>query len=304
MFSPELIETLNDAAVAAARSSFSMRGRGDRKGADQLAVEAMRTVLDSSSFGFEVVVGEGEKDQAPMLSVGEVLGKGSLSFDIAVDPLEGTNYVAKGQPGAISVIVCSERGSIQSLPGYYMNKVVAPKSASGSISLLDAPEELVFKVADHSHKQLRDVTVAILEKPRNRELINSVRALGARVVEVPDGDVVAAYEVLTRRYDLLLGVGGAPEGVIMAALANCLDGHFQGRLEPQSDVERRSIAKRDSSALDVTFSGNDLCAADSVVVIASVTGTASMAEPHYDGGDLLITSSVISKSKIEVFTNR
>ena len=304
MVTPQLAETLNDAVVAAARSSFSARGRGDRKGADLLAVTAMRQVLDASSFGFEVVVGEGEKDQAPMLFVGEVLGNSDLSFDLAIDPLEGTNYVAKGQVGAVSVIACAKRGSVRRLPGYYMNKCVVSQSAKGSISLDDPPDVMVAKLSEVLAKDRSEITVAILDKPRHRELIYDLRATGARVVEFPDGDVVTTYEVLTGACDLLLGVGGAPEGVVMAAMANALGGEFQGRLKPMSDREREIVLALDPNCLDTAFTGADLSPLDVIVTMASVTGTSFLAPPRLLGGSLVVESLIISEGEAKVRTNR
>ncbi len=298
MLVPQLADALNDAVVAGARSSFSARGRGNRNEADRLAVEAMRFALESSSFGFEVVVGEGEKDEAPLLYVGEVLGNSNLSFDLAVDPLEGTNYVAKGQAGAVSVLACSARGSMRRLPGYYMQKCVVARAAKGAINLEDAPDVTVAKVADALGKDVSEVVVAVLDKPRHRELIDQIRSVGARVVQVAEGDVVAAFEVLTGGFDLLLGVGGAPEGVIMAALANALGGEFQGSLAPQSDAERQMIEGLDPEVLGKTFFGVDLCPIDVVVAMASVTGTSTMPAPLYEGEILKISSVTITNGEV------
>ncbi len=302
MISPPLVETLNDAVVTAARSSFSARGRGDRKGADQLAVSAMRKVLVASSFGFEVEVGEGEKDEAPILYVGEVLGNFDLSFDLAIDPLAGTNYVAKGQLGAVSVVACARRGGMRRLPGYYMNKCVVSQRAKGSITLFDPPDVTATKLSETLAKDRTELIVAILDKPRHRELIEMVRATGARVAEVPDGDVVATFEVLAGAYDLLLGVGGAPEGVIMAAMANPLGGEFQGRLSPLSNREREIVLDLDPSCLEVTFTAADLCTIDVFVALASVTGTSFLAPPRLTDRALVVESVIIYDGEAKVRT--
>ncbi len=225
---------------AAALASARWVGRGDKEAADDAAVTAMRVMFDTVSIEGVVVIGEGEMDEAPMLYIGEKVGNGAMpQVDIAVDPLEGTNLVAKGLNGAIAVMACSPRGTLLHAPDMYMDKIAVGPEAKGRV-FLDAPvKENVRQVARALDKAISEVTVVILDRPRHQQIIEEIRSIGARIQLITDGDVspavAAAYE--DSGVDMLIGIGGAPEGVISAAALKCLGGDFQGRLWPEDDED-------------------------------------------------------------------
>jgi fructose-1,6-bisphosphatase II len=235
----DLVRVTEAAALAAGREM----GRGDKIAADRAAVDAMRLVLNSIDMEALVVIGEGEKDEAPMLYNGEILGKGGAPMDLAVDPIDGTRPVALGLWNAISVVALAPRGSMFNPgPGLYMQKIAVGAEASGQIDL-DAPvADNLAKVARARGKHLHDLTVVIIDRPRHTDLVREVRECGARIRLIPDGDVAGA--LLTAMpdapIDVLLGVGGSPEGVIAACGLRCLGGDIQGRLVARSPEELRA----------------------------------------------------------------
>lgn len=227
---------------AAALACSKYMGRGDEKIADQAAVDAMRKAFDSVDIDGTVVIGEGERDEAPMLYIGERVGRRSADsppIDIALDPLEGTTICASGGVGAIAVIAVAERGNFLHAPDTYMEKIACGPRARGKISLEKSPEENIRIVAEVLRKPVSDVTVVILDRPRHQELIAKVRSVGARIRLIGDGDVSAGIAPCWEDtgIDLLMGIGGAPEGVIAAAGIKCLGGDFQGRLKFRNDGE-------------------------------------------------------------------
>lgn len=235
----ELARVTEAAALAAAR----WLGRGDKIAADDAAVTAMRVMFDTVQFDGIVVIGEGEMDEAPMLYIGEKVGMGVPPLvDVAVDPLEGTNIVAKGGTGALAVLAVAPRGALLHAPDMYMEKIAVGPRCRGRVSLEVPVRENLHEVAKALDKSIREVTVVILDRPRHQQLIEEVRSTGCRIKLISDGDVspavAAAYE--DSGVDILLGIGGAPEGVISAAALRCMGGDFQGRLWPEdeSDVER------------------------------------------------------------------
>ncbi|MBV8480858.1 MAG: class II fructose-bisphosphatase, partial [Actinobacteria bacterium] len=237
----ELVRVTEAGAMAAAR----WIGRGDKEAADKAAVDAMRYVLDSVAMRGVVVIGEGEKDEAPMLYNGEQVGSGEgPEVDVAVDPLEGTRLTALGQPNAITVIAVAERGTML-FPGaaLYMEKIAVGPAAVDAIDITRSPADNVHAVADALGKTSREVDVVVLERERHEELIEELRGAGARVRLIRDGDVapsIAAAQPGTG-VDMLYGIGGTPEGVIAAAALKCLGGGIQGRLWPRDDDERRRL---------------------------------------------------------------
>jgi fructose-1,6-bisphosphatase II len=270
------------AAVAAARWA----GRGDPHGADAAATTAMRAVLGSAPGSGTVVTGEGAKDRAPMLADGERTGApGGLPFDIAVDPLECTDLCARGLPGALSTIAIAPRGSLWT-PGaaFYMEKLVLPPAARDAADLTDAPEAVVAQVAEALGRPAGDVRVVVLDKPRHRELVDRLRLAGARVAVPSAGDVAGALEVVLPDggADVLLGIGGAPEGVLTACAVRALGGFMQGRLAPQRDDERRAL-EASGAGLDAVLSLDDLASEDAVFVATGVTGGLLAAPRHHDG---------------------
>jgi fructose-1,6-bisphosphatase class II len=227
---------------AAALSSSRMMGRGDEKGADQAAVDAMRNALNSIEFDGTVVIGEGERDEAPMLYIGEKVGKGNerpglTKLDLALDPLEGTTICANGLNNSISVIAIAEGGNFLHAPDCYMEKIAVGPEAKGAVHLSQTPSQNLKELARAKKCSVSDLTAVILDRPRHAELIKEVRLAGARIWLIGDGDVSAAISAATpgSGVDILLGSGGAPEGVIAAAALRCRGGDFHGKLLLKND---------------------------------------------------------------------
>lgn len=257
---------------AAALASARLVGRGNKEAADEAAVEAMRAVFDTIHMNGTVVIGEGEMDEAPMLYIGEKVGAGDgRELDVAVDPLEGTNIVAKGLTGAIAVVAIAKKGVLLHAPDMYMDKIAAGPAARGRIHL-DAPvEQNLTQVAQALDKSMDDLTVVILDRPRHAKLISDVRACGARIRLISDGDVSPAVACAFEGtgVDVMMGIGGAPEGVLAAAALRCLGGEMQGRLWPENDadVERaKALGIQDVSKL---LTLDDLVANDDVFFAAT-----------------------------------
>jgi fructose-1,6-bisphosphatase II len=233
----ELVRITEAAALSCAR----WMGRGDKNAADQAAVTAMRRVFDIVDIQGTVVIGEGERDEAPMLYIGETVGSGQgPEVDIALDPLECTNSVAYGRPNAMSVIALAERGSLLHAPDTYMEKIAVGPKAASAIDLNRPLEENLAAIARAKGYEMEDLTVVVLDRPRHEALIQRIRRTGARIHLNPDGDVAAAIATAidSTGVDVLMGIGGAPEGVLAAAALRCLGGALQGKLLFRSDEER------------------------------------------------------------------
>ncbi|NJN66346.1 MAG: class II fructose-bisphosphatase [Chloroflexaceae bacterium] len=239
----ELARVTEAAALAASR----WMGRGDKNAGDHAAVEAMRLILSSIEMDGVVVIGEGEKDDAPMLYNGERIGDGRPpAVDVAVDPLEGTNLLAKGHPNAIAVVALAERGALWSPgPGFYMEKIVVGPEACGSIDITAPPAENFRNMAKAMGRKVESLTLVTLDRPRNEYIISDARSLGMRIRLISDGDVSGALVAALPEtsVDVLMGIGGTPEGVITACALKCLGGEIQGRLAPQKDEERKRLAE-------------------------------------------------------------
>ncbi len=280
-------------------------GRGDEKAADQAAVDAMRRAFNSVRIRGTVVIGEGERDEAPMLYIGEKVGldDGSAEIpeiDIALDPLEGTTICATGGVGATSVIAVAEKGKFLHAPDTYMDKIACGPAAKGVIDI-DAPaEDNIRKVAKALGKDVHDTTVVILDRPRHSELIARVRKLGARIQLIGDGDVSAAVATGLKDsgIDLLMGIGGAPEGVISAAAMRCMEGDFQGRLKFRNDDERKRALKMGIENLDRAYQIDELAAGSVMFCATGVTtgpllkGVRFLAGP----GRRVLTHSIVMRS--------
>src|SRR3954465_10114964 len=226
---------------AAALAASKLMGRGDEKKADQAAVDAMRSALNTLSIDGTVVIGEGERDEAPMLYIGEKVGSGGPKIDIALDPLEGTTITAKGGHNALAVVAMAEEGGFLNAPDVYMEKIaVGPNLPEGVVDLDRKPQENLRNLAAAKKMDIRDLVVCILDRPRHAELIAAVRAAGSRIMLISDGDVsgVIATSQPTSGVDMYLGSGGAPEGVLAAAALRCIGGFMQGRLIFRNDDER------------------------------------------------------------------
>ncbi|MEE9143654.1 MAG: class II fructose-bisphosphatase [Candidatus Binatia bacterium] len=224
---------------AAALSCARLMGRGDEKGADQAAVDAMRKAFNGLAIEGTVVIGEGERDEAPMLYIGEKVGMGGPQVDIALDPLEGTTICANGAPNALAVIAIAERGNFLHSPDTYMDKIAVGPAGKGVVDLDKSTAENLNALAEAKGERVEDLTVIILYRPRHEALIEEVRKAGARIRLISDGDVSAAIATTKAEtgIDLLLGIGGAPEGVLAAAALRCIGGDMQGRLKPRNQQE-------------------------------------------------------------------
>ncbi len=238
----DLVRCTEAAALRAAR----FMGRGDKNAGDQAAVDAMRFVLDSVPMDGVVVIGEGEKDEAPMLYTGERVGSGAPpEVDVAVDPIEGTTLLAEGMPGAISVVAVAERGALYNWSGIaYMDKLAVGEAARGAIDIEAPVAENIRNVARALKKQVEDVTVVVLDRPRHKELIRQIRETGARIKLILHGDVSAGVMTAIDEppADILMGIGGAPEAVITACALKCIGGEIQCKLWPRNDEERQLAA--------------------------------------------------------------
>jgi len=268
----ELVRVSERAAVAAAR----LRGRGDEKAADQVAVDAMRSELNRLDIKGTVVIGEGERDEAPMLYIGEEVGTGEgPDVDIALDPLEGTTICAKNLPNALAVIAIAEKGTLLNAPDVYMDKIaIGPGYPDGVISLDRTPAENIARVAKAKGVDVSEVTACILDRPRHQKLIDEVRATGAAIRLIGDGDVAAVIHTTDPQetgIDIYLGTGGAPEGVLAAAALRCTGGQMQGRLilDTPEKVERaRKMGITDPRAI---YRVNDLASGDVLFAATGVT---------------------------------
>jgi fructose-1,6-bisphosphatase II len=260
------------ATEAAALHSGRWMGRGDKKGSDKSAVDAMRRALGSVPMKGVVVIGEGEKDEAPMLYTGEEVGAGDgPEVDIAVDPIEGTSLLSEGQPGAIAVVAAAERGTFYQWEGIaYMDKIVVTEGASGVIDI-NAPVQVnVRNVARALGKRISDITVIVLDRPRHKELIKEIRETGARIKLIMHGDVSAGVmtSIEDPPADILMGIGGAPEAVVTAAALKCTGGEIQCRIWPRNDEERKLIAERGLDTSRV-YRTHDLVRSDQVFFAAT-----------------------------------
>ena len=292
----ELARVTEAAALAAGR----WIGRGDKNAADAAAVDAMRLMVDTVSMRGEVVIGEGEKDEAPMLYNGEQVGNGEgPGADVAVDPIDGTRLTSVGQSNAVSVIALAERGTMF-FPGaaVYMEKVATGAEAADAIDVTATPEENVRLVAKAKGVKPEDVSVTILDRPRHEAMIAAVRSVGARVFLITDGDVAGAISAASPRtgVDLLLGIGGTPEGVIAAAAMKCLGGAIQGRLYPRDERERDALLDA-GFRLDAVLTTDDLVSGDDVFFAATGITDGSLLRGVRYWPDGATTHSMVMRSR-------
>ncbi|MFT3709404.1 MAG: class II fructose-bisphosphatase [Archangium sp.] len=268
----EVVRVTEMAAIASAR----LMGFGKKDEADQAAVDAMRKAFDTLNIDGTVVIGEGERDEAPMLYIGEKVGKGTQSaapVDIALDPLEGTNLCAYGRPGAISVVALANRGNLLNAPDTYMEKLCVGPGARGAIDLSKTATENLESIAKKMGRTVRELTVVILERERHTDLIKEVRAAGARVKLIEDGDVAACVATCFEEsgVDVLMGTGGAPEGVISAAAVRCIDGDFQGRLRFRTKEEEARATRMGVKDLHKIYKADELASGDVMFAATGVT---------------------------------
>jgi fructose-1,6-bisphosphatase class II len=294
-FAMEFVRVTEAAALASAR----WMGRGDEKAADHAAVEAMRSMLNSIEFNGTVVIGEGERDEAPMLYIGEKVGKGgSTQLDLALDPLEGTTICARGGANSLSVIAIAEKGKFLHAPDTYMQKLAVGPEAKGVISLEATPTENLKAIARAKKCEVSDLTAVILDRPRHADLISEVRQAGARIWLIGDGDVSAAIATCKPQsgVDVLFGSGGAPEGVIAAAALRCLGGDFQGQLIFRRDDEKSRAEKMGIRDFNRIYQIQDLAQGNVMFCATGVTqGTYLDGVRFFAGG--ASTHSVVMRSE-------
>lgn len=291
----EFVRVTEAAALASAR----WMGLGDKNAADGAAVNAMRAVFETVGIEGIVVIGEGEMDEAPMLYIGEKVGCGKEKVDIAVDPVEGTNNVAKGLPNSIAVVAIAERGGLLNAPDMYMDKIAVGPKAAGRINI-DAPiKENLLNVADALDKKIADLSVVILDRPRHYDIIKECRAAGARIKLISDGDVAPAVAAAIEGtgVDMLLGIGGAPEGVLAAAALKCLGGDMQGRLWPEDDNDIARARKLGITDINKLLTMEDLVKSDDVIFAATGITEGDMLKGVRFFGNGARTQSVVMRSK-------
>ncbi len=302
----ELVRVTEAAAMAAAR----LVGRGDETAADDAAVKAMRAAFDLMPVDGTVVIGEGERDHAPMLYIGEKLGAAQASsggtgpaIDIAVDPLEGTTITAKGGTNALAVLAIAGQGCLLNAPDIYMEKIaIGPGYPDGLVSLAFSPEENIAAVAKAKGVAPAELMVSVLDRPRHAELIGKLRAIGCGIQLLPDGDIAGVMATADPdcTIDLYMGSGGAPEGVLAAAALRCVGGQFEGRLMFRNDAERRRAHDCGITDFDRIYRLEDLARGDCIFAATGVTDGSLLKGVTYrrrkDGGELLTTESVVMRS--------
>ncbi len=294
----EMVRVTEAAAIASAR----FMGKGERDEADHAATEAMRRTMDETELAGTIVIGEGERDDAPMLYIGEQVGRhddGAVAaVDIAVDPLEGTNLVATGGAGALTVLAASETGGLTHAPDTYLEKLAVGPVVAGCVDITAPPADNVRRIAEALRRKASDITIVILDRPRHEQLIADVRAAGARIKLIPDGDVSAAISCAVQGTGVhaVMGIGGAPEGVITAAALRCLGGEIQARFRFRSDEERERAEKMLGHADESrVFRTEDLAGGDNLVFAATgVTGGELLQGVRFFGGGARTHSLVMA----------
>jgi fructose-1,6-bisphosphatase II / sedoheptulose-1,7-bisphosphatase len=292
----EMVRVTEAAAIASAR----YMGRGDRNGADQAATEAMRRTLDEVEMQGTIVIGEGERDEAPMLYIGERVGNGDgPTYDIALDPLEGTTITATGGPNAIACIAMAPEGCFLNAPDTYMDKIaVGGGLPEGVVDISAPPKENLANLAEAKQVDVSDLVVLILDRPRHQELIAAVRATGARIRLIQDGDVagVIATSRPASGIDIYMGIGGAPEGVLAAAALRCIGGQMQGRLHFRNEDEQARARRMGIVDPERVYHLNDMARGDVMFAATGVTdGTMLRGVRRFPGG--IVTHSIVMRSK-------
>jgi fructose-1,6-bisphosphatase class II len=297
----DFIRVTEQAAIAAAKTM----GFGDRRHSDQVAVEAMRREMDTLQMDGRVVIGEGERDKAPMLYVGEELGAlrgkdGATAVDIAVDPLEGTNLCATGSPDSIAVLAAAERGGLLYAPDVYMDKIVVGPTARGTVHL-DAPvAENLRNIAAAFNRKVSDLTIVVLDRPRHAQLIADIREAGARIRLIPDGDLSAGISAAVRGTGVhaVMGIGGAPEGVITGAAMRCLGGEIQARLKATDEEQQERVKSMGFHDLSKIYKTEDLAPGNEILFSCTgVTDGELLRGVRFFGGGSRTTTLFMSLSR-------
>ncbi len=287
----EFVRVVEKAAIAAARTM----GQGDRKYADQVAVEAMRKEMETLDIDGVIVIGEGERDEAPMLFIGERLGKGGDPVDIAVDPLEGTNLCATGAPNAIAVLAASEKGGLLNAPDIYMEKLVVGPSSRGKVDINASVEQNLKAIASALDREIHDLVVIVLDRPRHERLIADIRKAGARIKLIGDGDLSAGITaaVVGSGVHAVMGTGGAPEGVLTAAAMRCLNGEIQAKLVLTKPADRERLKKMGIENLDRVYKTEDLAPGRNVIFAACGVTDGSLLKGVRYFGDGIRTQTLV-----------
>jgi fructose-1,6-bisphosphatase II / sedoheptulose-1,7-bisphosphatase len=284
---------------AAAIASWNWVGRGDEKAADQAAVDAMRNALNDLAIDGEIVIGEGERDEAPMLYIGEKVGAGGPAIDIALDPLEGTTLTAKAMANACAVMAWAPKGTLLNAPDTYMDKIACgPGLPAGVIDLDKSPAENIKSFAAAKGLKPEDITVCVLDRPRHEKIIASIREVGARVNLITDGDVAGVINTTdpSTGIDLYMGSGGAPEGVLACAALKCVGGQFQGRLMFRNSDERARAARLGITDLDKKYDLDEIVRADAIFAATGVTKGPLLDGVSYKDGFVWTHSLVMNSS--------
>ena len=284
---------------AAALRSGRLLGRGQKDAADGLAVDAMRQAFDSVRISGTVVIGEGEIDEAPMLYIGEHVGAGGPEVDIAVDPIEGTNLIAKGQNGAIAVMAIAEKGGLLHAPDMYMEKLCVGPRGAGAIDITKSLTENIKNVATKMERNVDEITLVMLDRERHQGLMKEAREVGARIMLISDGDVNPAMECCIEGsgVHMVVGTGGAPEGVLAAAALKCVGGDMQARLKPETEEEIRRCHEMGIADVNQVLTLNDLVRTDDVIFAATAITRGNLLNPiqYFPGGAR--THTIVMRSK-------
>ena len=284
---------------AAALRSGRLLGRGQKDAADGLAVDAMRQAFDSVRISGTVVIGEGEIDEAPMLYIGEHVGAGGPEVDIAVDPIEGTNLIAKGQNGAIAVMAIAEKGGLLHAPDMYMEKLCVGPRGAGAIDITKSLTENIKNVAAKMERNVDEITLVMLDRERHQGLMKEAREVGARIMLISDGDVNPAMECCIEGsgVHMVVGTGGAPEGVLAAAALKCVGGDMQARLKPETEEEIRRCHEMGIADVNQVLTLNDLVRTDDVIFAATAITRGNLLIPiqYFPGGAR--THTIVMRSK-------
>lgn len=295
----ELVIEFARVTEAAAINCSKWIGKLEKNSADGAAVEAMRKMFDTIDISGTVVIGEGEMDEAPMLYIGEKVGLGGTEVDIAVDPLEGTNLTAKNQPGAIAVMAVAEKGGLLHAPDMYMDKIIVGPKGKGAIDIEKSVEENMKNVAKQLNKNMDEMTVVLLDRERHEHIKQAVKALGARVRLITDGDVAPALTACLAdgEVDLILGIGGAPEGVLAAACVKCLGGDMQGKLVAENEEQVRRAKEMGHEDIDQVLYLDDLVSSDDVMFVATGVTNGDVLRGIRRCGDYICTHTVVLRNR-------
>jgi fructose-1,6-bisphosphatase class II len=296
--SREFLRVVEEAAIAASRTM----GQGQRRYSDQVAVEAMRKAMDTLPMRGTIVIGEGERDEAPMLFIGEKVGRqmpDEPEVDIAVDPLEGTNLCATGEPNAIAVLAAANKGGLLHAPDCYMEKIIVGPAAKGAVHLDATPKENLQVIAKRLGRQVKDLVVIVLDRPRHEQLIEEIRSAGARIRLISDGDLSAGISAAVRGTNVhaVMGIGGAPEGVLAAAAIRCLNGGMQGRLVPTKEGQEERMKSMGITDPRRIFTERDLAPGPDIIFAAcGVTDGSFMRGVRFFGHGARTSSLIMSLS--------